>query len=86
MAACAYKSRGARRLKETSEDWQNVGKSERKVVMQLKAIEEKKANDLEMKVDLEEMKSRMVAMEGDIKDTRDDMKEIKELLAKLLKE
>ena len=54
--------------------------------MQLKAIEEKKANDLEMKVDLEEMKSRMVAMEGDIKDTRDDMKEIKELLAKLLKE
>lgn len=46
--------------------------------MQLKAIEEKKANDLEMKVDLEEMKSRMATMEG-------DMKEIKELLAQLLR-
>ena len=46
-------------------------KGERKVVMQLKANEEMKENDLEMKVDLEEMKS--------------SMKEIKELLAQLLR-
>ena len=40
--------------------------------------------------DLEEMKSRMATMEGDMKDMRDDMKddmkEIKELLAQVLKE
>ena len=40
--------------------------------MQLKANEEMKENDLEMKVD------RMATMEG-------DMKEIKELLAQLLR-
>lgn len=41
-------------------------------MMQLKANEEMKENDLEMKVD------RMATMEG-------DMKEIKELLAQLLR-
>ena len=100
ISECPYESINARRLKakETPED---IDKSEIKVVMKIKAVEERIGDMGEALEDkLEEvhlnsrvMEGRIATMEGDMKDmrddmkdTRDDMKEIKELLAQLLKE